>query len=322
MSVRTYNPSVRVGNWNEDICLEEDLLKDFLDRREKGELLIQKTHNLMQNILKKMDPTVTTDGFVHFGDIVMLINPGQENTPRSLQLIEPPRQPSALSINMDEYKMHTAKQVEGPCAVSCSTLFDPCARNLFVITSVDGTEHGQALRFGQPFAISTTEGYAGNLNLFSDHARFNLNAKKSRKQILQLVEETNYLTTWQVQVYDPRLRLEYEGLPVPSNVKVIIKHNKTGQALAVQSDYILRTPFGKEFEVSAHTHLDSHKAEMDNNHWVIVSGNPSDDTTTHFERPEPTASGAPQPSARTGDQTAHQTQQSDENDKGQEQKND
>jgi len=23
MSVRTYNPSVRVGNWNEDIALEE-----------------------------------------------------------------------------------------------------------------------------------------------------------------------------------------------------------------------------------------------------------------------------------------------------------
>ena len=24
--IRTYNPQVRVGNWNEDICLEEDLL--------------------------------------------------------------------------------------------------------------------------------------------------------------------------------------------------------------------------------------------------------------------------------------------------------
>ena len=23
---RAYNPQVRVGNWNEDICLEEDLL--------------------------------------------------------------------------------------------------------------------------------------------------------------------------------------------------------------------------------------------------------------------------------------------------------
>ena len=23
MSVRTYNPSVLIGNWNEDVCLEE-----------------------------------------------------------------------------------------------------------------------------------------------------------------------------------------------------------------------------------------------------------------------------------------------------------
>lgn len=70
MSVRTYNPSVRVGNWNEDLCLEEvnttyfkymhniylfniqDLLKDFLDKKEKGELAIQKTHNLLQTILR------------------------------------------------------------------------------------------------------------------------------------------------------------------------------------------------------------------------------------------------------------------------------
>ena len=46
MSVRTYNPSVRVGNWNEDLCLEEDLLKDFLEKKESGELLIYKSNNL------------------------------------------------------------------------------------------------------------------------------------------------------------------------------------------------------------------------------------------------------------------------------------
>ena len=27
--IRTYNSQVRVGNWNEDICLEEDLLKGY-----------------------------------------------------------------------------------------------------------------------------------------------------------------------------------------------------------------------------------------------------------------------------------------------------
>ena len=31
MSVRTYNPSVRVGNWNEDLCLEEVRLEFFLN---------------------------------------------------------------------------------------------------------------------------------------------------------------------------------------------------------------------------------------------------------------------------------------------------
>ena len=93
MSVRTYNPSVLIGNWNEDICLQEvremwefdlfvhslcdnireldgnivfilevssklihlqDKLKDFLEKKESGELLIQKASNLLQNILKKV----------------------------------------------------------------------------------------------------------------------------------------------------------------------------------------------------------------------------------------------------------------------------
>ena len=31
MSVRTYNPSVRVGNWNEDICLKEVLYNTSRD---------------------------------------------------------------------------------------------------------------------------------------------------------------------------------------------------------------------------------------------------------------------------------------------------
>ena len=37
-----------------------------------------------------------------------------------------------------------------------------------------------------------------------------------------------------------------------------------------------RTPFGKEFEVTAHTVLDSHRAETDVNHWQIVMNEPGD----------------------------------------------
>lgn len=38
---------------------------------------------------------------------------------------------------------------------------------------------------------------------------------------------------------------------------------------------VFRTPFGKEYELSAHTFLDSHKAERDNNHWLFFMAHPA-----------------------------------------------
>lgn len=38
---------------------------------------------------------------------------------------------------------------------------------------------------------------------------------------------------------------------------------------------VFRTPFGKECELSAHTFLDSHKAEQDNNHWLFFMAHPA-----------------------------------------------
>lgn len=52
MNSRTYNPSVRVGNWIEDLCLEEDLLKDFLEKKDNGLLMIQKAHNFLNTVMK------------------------------------------------------------------------------------------------------------------------------------------------------------------------------------------------------------------------------------------------------------------------------
>lgn len=61
---------------------------------------------------------------------------------------------------------------------------------------------------------------------------------------------------------------------------------------------LYRTPFGKEYELTAHTFLDSHKAEQDNNHWLLVTANPTnqnqcllqpqqDDIITDDRRDEP-----------------------------------
>uniref|UniRef100_A0A672PPP8 Cilia and flagella associated protein 161 n=1 Tax=Sinocyclocheilus grahami TaxID=75366 RepID=A0A672PPP8_SINGR len=126
----------------------------------------------------------------------------------------------------------------GPLQVGgAHSMMTPCVRNAFIITSVDGTSDGEVLRYDQSFALRTTAGFAGELFL----------AK----------------------------RLENEGYPVQVNSKVLISHCKTNQCLAALGNHILWTLFGKAYKLTAHTILNSHKAEWDNNHWLFFMAYPA-----------------------------------------------
>lgn len=281
MSVRSYNPSVRVGNWNEDTCLEEDMVKDFLEKKEKGELLIQKASNLRSTILKPSDLSVTVDGFVHFGDTVVIMNEAAADQVRTQPGVEP-RQANVLSVNMSETKMHETMRFEGTCTASASKSLNPCVRNTFVIAPAqDGIPPGSPLTYGQHFRLCTLPGVGGNLVLQSDRVSFHASAEKSRKQLISFVDEVQspYLTEWRILCFNPQLRMESEGLPVPANQRIIFNHCKSNEDLCVVSGMSVRTPFGREYEVVAHTDLDSHRAEKDVNHWIIKTGEPAQPTT-------------------------------------------
>ncbi|XP_063052014.1 cilia- and flagella-associated protein 161 [Engraulis encrasicolus] len=276
--VRTYSPNVRVGNWLEDIVLKEDMLKEFLEQKDRGELTLQRIGTLRDNILKPVELSVAR-GSVRFGDTVMLLNavasgPG----PDSHQDLH------CLSIIAD-IKPQTRPQPDNnqslpaPCYVSAAKSLQPCVRNAFTIDSVDGTVKGEELRYGQSFYLRTTAGYAGELYLASDAKSFQKCARKSRLQEVSLVEEPSFLCHWTVKLLDPKRRQEQCGTPVPANTKVLISHCKTNQCLALLSNHVLWTPYGKEYEVTAHTLLDSHKAEQPGNHWLMATadpGNPGD----------------------------------------------
>lgn len=285
MSVRTFNPSVRIGNWNEDVSLDEGLLKDFLEKREKGELLLQKSSNFKKNVLQKAELSISKDGFLHIGDVVMLLNP--ENSEQSLSNPSPVNGNYTLSANPDESALHCKSHLTAQCGVSGSSNVKPCARNAFIITSVDGSEHGEPLHYGQNFALRTADGFMGHLYLTSDQKTFLKSSKKSHLQEVSLTDQPSYETCWQFVYLDPQMRMEHEGFPVPANTKLLIVHSKTNRCLAVLRKYILWTLFGKECEVTAHTYLNGHKAEENENHWNIVTGNPSDDINTMFDRPKP-----------------------------------
>lgn len=50
--------------------------------------------------------------------------------------------------------------------------------------------------------------------------------------------------------------------------------------------YPYRTTYGKEYEVTAHTFMDSHKAEQEVNHWILGTSDPAADALVLFNHPE------------------------------------
>ncbi|XP_067873690.1 cilia- and flagella-associated protein 161 isoform X2 [Heterodontus francisci] len=246
--------------------------------------MIQKMGSYKESLLEKTELVKSCDGYVHFGDSVLLINPGTVN---KYSADSHPRHPLALTMNVDQSRFMASTKVDAPCEVCGSQDLDPTVRNTFVITSVDGSCVGDPLRYGQSFALRTLEGVTGQLYLTSDIKLFLKFAKRSRMQLVNLTDQLSFLSCWQVLYLEPQMRLEYDGYPVQANVKVLINHTRTNQALAALLKYAFWTAFGREHEIAANTFYDSHRAEVDLNHWVIVTGDPSVPNGTLFQAPPP-----------------------------------
>ncbi|XP_004763694.2 cilia- and flagella-associated protein 161 [Mustela putorius furo] len=292
MAQNLYGPGVRMGNWNEDIYLEEERMKDFLEKREKGQLLIQRNRRLKENLLRPMQLSITEDGYLRCGYKVMLVNPDYPETDADLVL----GGDLSLCMALDEIKSPPSDQLEVPCGLSAAKTKIPVGRNTFIILSADRTAMGQVLTYGQNFCLATTGGFEDRmLYLSSDHRTLLRSSKRSWLQEVYLTDEASYLNCWQAAFLDPQFRLEYEGSPVPANAKIILNHSQTNRGLAAHRHLFLSGRFGKEVEVAAHTHLDLHRVEKPKNHWMLVTGNPRRDSSTMLDVPKPPAEDARAP---------------------------
>ncbi|XP_012607737.2 cilia- and flagella-associated protein 161 [Microcebus murinus] len=286
MAQNLYSPRVRIGNWNEDIYLEEERLKDFIRKRDEGELLIQRSRRLKKTLLRPMQLSVSEDGYVHYSDKVMLVNPDYPEKEADVFLAGD----LALSMTPDEIHAHLRDELQVPCGLSAAQTRVPVSRNTFTILSMDGNNTRRVLRYGQDFCLGITAGSENKmLYLSSDHRTFLKSAQRSWLQEVYLTDEVSYRSCWQAALPDPQLRLESEGCPVPANARVIITHSHTNRRLAAHRHLFLRTYFGKEAEVAAHTHLDPHRVEKPRNHWMLVTGNPRGDSPTMLDLHRPLA---------------------------------
>ncbi|XP_076984619.1 cilia- and flagella-associated protein 161 isoform X2 [Tamandua tetradactyla] len=278
MAQNLYGPRVRMGNWNEDLYLEEERMKDFLQKRDKGELLIQRNRRLKENLLRQMQLSVSEDGYIHYGDSVLLVNPDHPDRDADLFL----GGDLSLCMTPDDITAHLRDEVEVPCGLSAAQTNIPVGRNTFIILSVDGNAVGQILQYGQNFCLGIQGGFADKmLFLASDHRTLLKSSRKSWLQEVYLTDEVSHRNCWQAAFLDPQLRLEYEGFPVLANAKILINHRQTNRGLA------------------AHRHLFL-RVEKPKNHWMLVTGNPRKDSSTMLDLSRPPAKDARAPDPAVG----------------------
>lgn len=258
MAVRTYNPSVRVGNWTEDLVLQEDHVKDFLDKKENNQLLIQKATNLLHILLQPEKLSESPDGCIHIGDRVCLMHVPTQ---------------SVISGHMSAYKSQEATKLFAPCKVTSSARLQPCHRNIFVVGSYGSSAKvGDPVHYEELITFTTLSGPGGQLLLESDRATLMDHSKYTREQELKLTDEMSYKAAWKIVCFNPEDRLESAGMPVPTNQLIFINHSKTNNNIAVHADFKPRTPFGREFETTGKTRYNLHKIELEHNHFMVVTG--------------------------------------------------
>ncbi|XP_031811510.1 cilia- and flagella-associated protein 161 isoform X2 [Sarcophilus harrisii] len=184
MARKNYRTCVRMGNWNEDIFLEEEMMKDFLEKRDKGQLLIQRNRILIANLLRKTTLSVIEDGLIHYGDKVLIMNPDYTD-PSGGQVVFGRL---ALAVTPEEMKAHMSNEIEVPCEVTAMPDVKPIGRNTFIILSLDENALGKTVRYGQNFGLATTAGFdhkMANAKIVIKHCHTNQALAANRKYSLR-----------------------------------------------------------------------------------------------------------------------------------------
>lgn len=255
MAVRTYNSQVRVGNWNEDVCLREDEIKDFLDKKEAGLLTIDVSHNLIKLNLASASLSTSLDGSLKYGDNIALKCDATN---------------ALLATESTNFELTT-------CPVKNLPESGATARTAFKVVPVPFSRRkahiGDTLTYGAEFClVSNLNGDDQPMYLTSERVSFTSYAKHSRNQQMGMTDTADANCIFRAQSHDPQTRLELSGTPIHTfPTKVVINHIMTNRNLTSNDKYSCTTHFGAEYEVSCWILLGTHREELAPNHWYVVT---------------------------------------------------
>jgi hypothetical protein len=265
-----YQPRVRIGNWYEDLEIEEAKFQSFMKEKDKGTLLSQvmkkkfEKHNAFTSITPFRSHVEKEDEkfAVCFGDRVMLYNQKTK---------------AFLGFDLDSKLHHSRERF----AVTTSEQKQPVARAVFTIEKPDrnyndydtlfnNSKESHFLHFGQSFTLKTVPELGGPYFLRSQIVSYFSASPISSFQEVSVDEEEDKESIWICEFLDPKYRIECEGEIVKGNTPILIKHQWTNQLLGSGANKRVLNDFGYEHEVYCKTMLNIQKVEEENNVWCLV----------------------------------------------------
>ncbi|EDW72030.1 uncharacterized protein Dwil_GK10655 [Drosophila willistoni] len=285
---RRFRPVVRIGNWFEDHCLEQEKIKHFKKMRDKGELLVEKARTLFDNFHKEIVLAAPKETVI-FGAVVQLMPIHLDIENMDTSDLKP-----ALSVLINERVVRSSQSINDDCELSVAPSGRPCVRNSFRIISGDDTDRtGEHIKFGQRFRLECLETENDPIWLYSAPKQCNLfqsisttfNSHKHGELNLPLGlvhrskcgcpgDVPKAYTNWFCINRDPLKRFETDGMPLPSNAPLVIVHAATNKNLAAEN-VAIQTLFGPEFLVSVQNYRNVFKREIWKNVWMISNGHPT-----------------------------------------------
>ena len=233
-----YDCRTRNGNWFEESVLEGEKLREFLEKKERGELTIQR---IRQNLVPINLVLERGDGNLHYGQMVKIVNdqldcnvccdPGDaENKDEQIYAATGGRTPNATARNvwvLRKFEEHT------------------------ILPSAVSDDDDTVVRYGDKFYLETTEHIGSEkfylASMALDWTHF---SRVSRKQLVYSTPKESYAAVWTIGTIERDADPEYEGEPVNLNTPVFIKHCQTCAPLSAH-EVSYFNDYGNEYELIA-----------------------------------------------------------------------
>jgi hypothetical protein len=122
-------------------CKQQEKLRDYLEKRERGELLVQKTARLYETFLAPSQLSARST-YVAFDQAIQLIACDMPNIHSTMN------GPLALSVVVNEPHINRCQEIDQHCDVTCAPSPRPMARNTFIVRARPQRHRSERLQSG------------------------------------------------------------------------------------------------------------------------------------------------------------------------------